>query len=106
MLGAFGAWTVTLKLWPQIVTAYLLDGYTTFTLLAVLTFRLSGLSKPLLNHTALVPLRRLASIGLCTVILQVFLGGWTTSNYSALVCTDFPKCQTQWWPETDFNLNP
>ncbi|WP_196158919.1 heme A synthase [Reinekea sp. G2M2-21] len=101
--GAFGAWTVTLKLWPQVVTAHLLGGFTTFTLLAILSLRLSGLkfprfsSLPLLNKPT-----KLAGLTLAVVILQVFLGGWTTSNYAALACPDFPTCQAQWWPETDF----
>lgn len=101
--GAFGAWTVTLKLWPQVVTAHLLGGFTTFSLLAVLTMRLSGMTFPKIARLRLLdkPLG-LARWTLALVILQVFLGGWTTSNYAALACPDFPKCQTQWWPETDF----
>ena len=101
--GAFGAWTVTLKLWPQVVTAHLLGGFTTFTLLAILTLRLSGRRFP--RFTAMPWINKpikLAGLSLAAVILQVFLGGWTTSNYAALACPDFPKCQTQWWPSLDF----
>ncbi len=102
--GAFGAWTVTLKLLPQIVTAHLLGGFTTLTLLAILTLRLSGRCfdnfKRLSN---LVYIKRLAAISLSAVVVQIFLGGWTTSNYAALACPDFPTCQTQWWPSVDFN---
>lgn len=99
--GAFGAWTVTLKLWPQVVTAHLLGGFTTFTLLAILTLRLSGLRFPRMSAILDKP-KKLAGWTLAVVILQVFLGGWTTSNYAALACPDFPKCQTQWWPTLDF----
>lgn len=102
--GAFGAWTVTLKLWPQVVTAHLLGGFTTVALLAVLTFRLSGITFP--RIAALRPAglpKKLAAWTLLAVVVQVFLGGWTTSNYAALACPDFPKCQAQWWPELDFN---
>lgn len=101
--GAFGAWTVTLKLWPQVVTAHLLGGFTTFTLLAILALRLSGARFPKIARLKLLdkPLG-LARWTLAVVVLQVFLGGWTTSNYAALACPDFPKCQTQWWPEVDF----
>ncbi|EAR09802.1 COX15/CtaA family protein [Reinekea blandensis] len=101
--GAFGAWTVTLKLWPQVVTAHLLGGFTTFALLAVLTFRLSGLRFPALSAKRVRRvLKPLAAWTLVAVIVQVFLGGWTTSNYAALACPDFPKCQTQWWPDLNF----
>lgn len=101
--GAFGAWTVTLKLWPQVVTAHLLGGFTTFALLAVLTFRLSGRQFPALSvRRTRQALKPLAAWTLFAVVVQVFLGGWTTSNYAALACPDFPKCQTQWWPELNF----
>jgi|TARA_B110000503_G_scaffold142637_1_gene240114 cytochrome c oxidase assembly protein subunit 15 len=101
--GAFGAWTVTLKLWPQVVTAHLLGGFTTLTLLAILTLRLSGN-----RFSAFAQIkqfhkpRQLAAWTLAVVLMQIFLGGWTSANYAALACTDFPKCQTQWWPEADF----
>ncbi|MBU2864517.1 COX15/CtaA family protein [Reinekea forsetii] len=101
--GIFGAWTVTMKLLPQVVTAHLLGGFTTFTLLVILTLRLSGLNFPkisLLNR-ALKP-KRLAAVSLLAVIIQIFLGGWTSSNYAAMACPDLPTCQLQWWPEADF----
>jgi len=94
--GAFGAWTVTLQLWPQVVTAHLLGGFATFALLWWLRLALarpSGIPRRFGAHAAL---------GLAFVIVQVALGGWTTSNYAALACPDFPTCQTEWWPEMDF----
>lgn len=101
--GAFGAWTVTLKLWPQVVTAHLLGGFTTFTLLAILTLRLSRWRfVKLANLNPLQRPTKLAAWTLFAVIVQVFLGGWTTSNYAALACPDIPTCHLQWWPETDF----
>jgi cytochrome c oxidase assembly protein subunit 15 len=101
--GAFGAWTVTLKLWPQVVTAHLLGGFTTLTLLAILTLRLSGMKFSKISAIKLIDKpKKLAAWTLMVVIFQVFLGGWTTSNYAALACPDFPKCQTQWWPNLDF----
>jgi len=101
--GAFGAWTVTLKLWPQVVTAHLMGGFMTFTLLWLLTLRLGGYRSTSLFslHQRALP-RGLAALALVVVIGQVFLGGWTTSNYAALACPDFPMCQTQLWP--DMNL--
>jgi cytochrome c oxidase assembly protein subunit 15 len=101
--GIFGAWTVTLKLLPQVVTGHLIGGFTTFALLVLLTIRLSGLRfrKISVLNQAFKP-TRLAAWALTAVIVQVFLGGWTTSNYAALVCPDLPTCQTQWWPDVDF----
>ena len=101
--GAFGAWTVTLKLWPQVVTAHLLGGFATFTLLWLLTLRLRGAPTGLRFSSAPRQLPRvLAALTLAVVIGQVFLGGWTTSNYAALACPDLFTCQTQWWPEADY----
>ena len=102
--GAFGAWTVTLKLWPQVVTAHLLGGFTTLTLLWLLALRLGWRVTPAEGEArgvqrALVPL---AAAGLLVLVMQIALGGWTSSNYAALACPDFPTCQGEWWPEADF----
>jgi cytochrome c oxidase assembly protein subunit 15 len=98
--AAFGMWTVTLRLWPQVVTAHLLGGVTTLSLLFLLTLRLSGLFAPMPQIAR--RLRRLAAIGLALVVLQIALGGWVSSNYAAMACTDLPTCQGQWWPDADF----
>jgi cytochrome c oxidase assembly protein subunit 15 len=95
--AAFGAWTVTLKLWPQVVTAHLLGGFTTLCLLWLLALRLgvgSGWRVPqrLQGH---------ALIALVLVVLQIALGGWVSSNYAALACHDFPTCHGDWWPAMD-----
>jgi len=104
--GLFGMWTVTLKLWPQVVTTHLLGGFTTLALLWLLALRLARHTgvKPeqTLTTNALKKLRSLAALGLVVVFLQIALGGWTTSNYAALACIDFPTCHQQWLPETDF----
>lgn len=101
--GTFGAWTVTLKLWPQVVTAHLLGGFATFTLLWLLTIRLHGTPAGLRFSSAPRQLPRLlAAVTLAVVVGQIFLGGWTTSNYAALACPDLFTCQTQWWPEADY----
>ena len=96
--GAFGAWTVTLKLWPQVVTAHLLGGFTTLALLWLLLLRLGFGEKWKVAPT----LRRHAAIALVLVVFQVALGGWTSTNYAALACSDFPGCQQEdFWPEMD-----
>ena len=95
--GAFGAWTVTLKLWPQIVTAHLLGGFATLSLLWLLALRLgvgTGLSVQA-RHL------RLAVAALAVLVVQIGLGGWVTSNYAALACPDFPVCHGAWVPPMD-----
>ena len=102
--AAFGMWTVTLKLWPQIVTAHLLGGFATLTLLFLLTLRLSGKSWKLLTRSSsLGRLRLFAGLSVLVVVAQVTLGGWISSNYAALACPDLPLCQGQVWPEMDFS---
>lgn len=95
MQAAFGMWTVTLKLWPQVVTTHLLGGFATLGLLWLLYLRLTP--------TTPIPasLRPHAAVALAAVVLQVMLGGWTTSNYAALACPDFPTCHGVWWPPMD-----
>lgn len=100
--GMFGMWTVTLKLWPQVVTAHLLGGFTTLSLLWLLSLRLRNDPWPLptVPLAQWVALKPLALIGLILVVLQITLGGWTSSNYAALACPDLPTCQGYWLPPT------
>jgi len=102
--GAFGAWTVTLKLWPQVVALHLLGGFTTLSLLLLLTLRLrkraeSGSGQQTMSSARLGRFRPWLYGGLFLVILQIALGAWTAANYAAVACTDLPTCQGQWWPE-------
>ncbi|MFV0457108.1 MAG: COX15/CtaA family protein [Pseudomonas sp.] len=99
--AAFGMWTVTLQLWPQVVTAHLLGGFATLSLLFLLCLRLSG-RLPALAATVPVRLRLFAFVAMLLVIGQVALGGWVSSNYAAVACTDFPTCHGEWWPQMDF----
>lgn len=100
-----GMWTVTIKLNPTIVMSHLLGGLATLSLLWWVTLRQGNLfAIDLLSIPAnsLARLKTLALIGLLLVILQIMLGGWTSANYAALHCPDFPTCQGQWLPPTDF----
>ena len=97
--AAFGMWTVTLKLWPQVVTAHLMGGFATLSLLFLLTLRLSGWLPALAIPRRL---QRWATAGLVLVIIQIALGGWVSSNYAAVACADLPTCHGQWWPAADF----
>ncbi|MFK4134740.1 heme A synthase [Pseudomonas luteola] len=96
----FGMWTVTLRLWPQVVTVHLLGGFTTLSLLFLLTLRLSGRIS-----TFYVPLRLclLARAALVLVIAQIVLGGWVSSNYASMACLGLPTCNGAWWPSMDFS---
>jgi cytochrome c oxidase assembly protein subunit 15 len=88
-----GMWTVTLKLNPLIVVAHLFGGLATLALLASLgRWRDTHVSAPT------PALRALGLTAAAALVLQIFLGGWTSSNYAAVACPDFPTCQTQWWP--------
>ncbi len=98
--AAFGAWTVTLKLWPQVVTAHLLGGFATLTLLWLTFLRRAGW--PFRARPDYPELRGHAWLLLAALVVQIALGGWTSSNYAALACPDFPTCHGQWWPPADF----
>jgi cytochrome c oxidase assembly protein subunit 15 len=93
-----GMWTVTLLLKPLIVTAHLLGGMST---LALLLWLLLRQRQPPVNPVP-ASLRLMALAALLAITLQIALGGWVSSNYAALSCSDFPTCQGQWMPETDF----
>ena len=98
--GAFGALTVTMKLYPAIVTLHLLGGLGLLVLLAM-----SGVR----NHPdalAVQPvapaLRAALGLAFALLVVQVALGGWVSTNYAVLACQGFPTCQGAWWPEMDF----
>jgi len=95
--GAFGALTVTMKLYPAIVTLHLLGGVG---LLVLLTVQDHGFEPRPLRLTA--GLRTLAWIAAVATVVQIALGGWVSTNYAVLACRDFPACQGQWWPPMDF----
>lgn len=102
--GAFGALTVTMKLFPAIVTLHLLGG---LVLLALLRAQSVGYAQRA-NTASHAP--RTLSIGLWWWVLasfaalwmQIALGGWVSTNYAVLACTDFPACQQSLWPAMDF----
>jgi cytochrome c oxidase assembly protein subunit 15 len=96
--AALGALTVTLLLTPLIVTAHLIVGLTTLGLLWWLS-----LTPERRDLTAREQgLRKYALAGLAALLVQIFLGGWTSTNYAAVACPDLPTCQQSWWPRMDF----
>ena len=97
--GAFGAWTVTMKLQPVIVTIHLLLG---MGLLALLAWFGARQSDHLPLPQAAVALRLPATLAALLLAIQIALGGWVSTNYAALACTDFPLCHGVVWPQMDF----
>jgi cytochrome c oxidase assembly protein subunit 15 len=92
--GAFGALTVTMRLYPAIVTLHLLGGLGLLALLAIQAevYEPRRLALPLALRRGLWAVAGLA-------ILQIALGGWVSTNYAVLACSEFPTCQGSWWPE-------
>jgi cytochrome c oxidase assembly protein subunit 15 len=96
--GTLGALTVTLKVPPLIVTAHLLGGLSTLAILWWLSLT------P--DRDTVLPrergLRSFAVVAFAILVVQVALGGWTSTNYAAVACPDFPTCQNAWWPPADY----
>ena len=102
--GAFGALTVTMKLFPAIVTLHLLGGYVLLALLTVQSVMLAqqqGVGPPI--STVPVRLRLAVFLALALLTLQAASGAWVSTNYAVLACTEFPQCQGSWWPQMDFS---
>jgi cytochrome c oxidase assembly protein subunit 15 len=102
--GAFGAWTVTMKLQPVIVTIHLLLGMTLLALLTWFGARLSDhlpISQLGVSQSA-AELRIPAALAIVLLVIQISLGGWVSTNYAALACTDFPLCHGELFPQMDF----
>ena len=106
-----GMFTVTWLLKPLVVTGHLIGGLTTFAMLLWLWLTQRAQNRPVNGSSVLTgnrlvedgkPARLWATLALAALGLQVFLGGWTSSNYAAVACPDFPKCQAQWIPQADY----
>lgn len=113
--GILGMLTVTWQLKPLIVTLHLIFGLTTLSMLWWLCLSLLRASRGGIRFGgAMVPgsgaraahshtPRQLVHAALVVLCLQIALGGWTSSNYAAVACLDFPTCQREWWPQMDFD---
>ena len=96
--GLFGYLTVSLKLLPIIVTGHLFGGFITLSLFFYLFLNTtSGIKNHNIGH-----LKVLGGVALFALIVQIFLGVWTSTNYASLACADFPTCQGKFIPEMDF----
>jgi cytochrome c oxidase assembly protein subunit 15 len=100
--GAFGALTVTMKLFPAIVSLHLLGGYVLLALLTVQAVQWTRHSQRAQPTAVGRGLRAWMLVGLPMVVIQAASGAWVSTNYAVLACTEFPKCQGQWWPDMAF----
>lgn len=116
--GAFGALTVTMKLFPAIVSAHLLGAYLLLVLLTVQAVQAGALrSSSSVGRTSqsasdspgafakrpVLELPRLwIGAALVLLVLQAASGAWVSTNYAVLACSEFPLCQGHWWPDMDF----
>ena len=91
--GAFGALTVTMKLFPAIVTLHLLGGMVLLALLRAQSVRQAQMNENSRATIVSIGMRRFVIAGFALLWLQIALGGWVSTNYAVLACTDFPACQ-------------
>lgn len=101
--GAFGALTVTMKLFPAIVTLHLMGGMVLLALLCLQAVHQTYSAQGRPPEPVSAGLRWGLGITGLLVALQVMLGGWVSTNYAVLACTTFPACQGSWWPEMNFS---
>ena len=109
MQAMLGMLTVTLQLQPLIVMMHLMGGLTIITLLWLIFLRYNKNNyfneSQSFHNLSLKRIKNLSVLGYITLIvlvIQIMLGGWTSTNYAALACADFPKCNASWWPQMDF----
>ena len=107
--AALGMFTVTLKLQPLIVMMHLIGGLTIIVLLWLIFLRYNKIKyfneSIFLSNVSKIQIKSLSILGYITLlvlIIQIVLGGWTSANYAALACADFPRCNASWWPQMDF----
>ena len=98
--ATLGMWTVTMLLQPALVTLHLLGGMAIFALLLWLALR--EINPPAAPAAAARALRPWAAAGVAVLVAQIALGGWVSTNYAALACTDIPTCHGEWLPAMDF----
>ena len=100
--GAFGALTVTMKLFPAIVTLHLLGGMTLLALLKVQSVKYAQAKGEQMTVQLSANTRWLLLATFALLWFQIALGGWVSTNYAVMACTDFPACQNSMWPMMNF----
>ena len=101
--AALGAWTVTMLLKPAIVTSHLLGGISIFTLLIWLAQRQPNAANLARRIMVTEKSQWLGWAALSVLAVQIALGGWVSTNYAALACSDLPTCHGVWFPTMDFS---
>ena len=100
--GLFGKYTVTLKLYPAVVTLHLLGA---MVLLALLVLQHESFrNRPMAIRRSMAGGRHArvwVGATLAVLLVQIALGGWVSTNYAVLACSGFPACNGQWWPAMD-----
>jgi heme a synthase len=98
--AALGMLTVTWLLKPVIVTMHLLGG---MLILATLVGIRAQAAPALVDNTTST-MKKAAWLVTALILMQIALGGWTSANYAAMACADYPLCQGQWLPaDTDWS---
>ena len=101
--GAFGAWTVTLKLQPIIVTMHLMLALILLACLTAYAQQAWEQSTSSIHTLRIRPLpAQLLLIAFVVLAIQIFLGAWVSTNYAVLACPDFPTCLGSAWPDTNW----
>ena len=100
--GAFGAWTVTLKLQPIVVSTHLILAITLLGFLTAYADQKCFHRAPQLPYQPRLP-GKLLALALIALSTQIFLGAWVSTNYAVLACPDFPTCLGAFWPETQWH---
>ena len=102
--GTFGYLTVSLKLWPQVVTTHLMSGFLTTVIVWLLYFKMKDIENPSRTPWNFsLNTKRLINLSLIFVTIQIFLGAWTSTNYASISCADLPLCRGQLLPPADFS---
>ena len=100
--GAFGALTVTMKLFPAIVTLHLMGALVLLALLCIQVVHHSHSGQPFNRVSIGQGVQRLLWLTVSALVFQIALGGWVSTNYAVLACNEFPRCQGSWWPDMNF----
>jgi cytochrome c oxidase assembly protein subunit 15 len=100
--GAFGAWTVTLKLQPIIVTIHLMLALSLLACLTAYAQQIWGQVSAITQSSNKPLSAKLLCFTFIVLTIQIFLGAWVSTNYAVLACPDFPTCMGVFWPETDW----
>ena len=100
--GAFGALTVTMKLFPLIVTLHLLGGMVLLALLQAQAVRYAQAHDAAQRVVLTRNTWLLLTATFVLLWLQIALGGWVSTNYAVLACNEFPACQGSFWPAMEF----